>query len=69
MTTKDFPEVVRAARSREGLSRERLAQRLGVSASAIFRWEHGLGRPTNRAIIERVEAWLYVDAGQGEDEK
>lgn len=49
------PHPIQAFREREGLSREGLAQQLGVDRVTVFRWETGrrnIGRRLWSKIIE-----------------
>jgi transcriptional regulator with XRE-family HTH domain len=49
-------ERIRTARERAGLSREQLAEQLGVDPSTVRNWENSTSeRPRNRA---KVTAWL-----------
>jgi transcriptional regulator with XRE-family HTH domain/pyrrolidone-carboxylate peptidase len=46
---KEFGQLIRATRERDGLTRSQLAQRLGVSSSTVRSWETGeVSRPTPR---------------------
>ena len=63
----DVPEVLRALRSKLGLSQEALAERLGVSFATVNRWEGGANIPQRaaREAIARLAEEAGVD-GQGQ---
>jgi transcriptional regulator with XRE-family HTH domain len=48
------------ARRANGLSRKRLAKRLGVDESTVFRWESGRGRPESRLLV-RLKGAFTLD--------
>ena len=50
-----FAEQLRTYRRMHGLSKERLAERLGVDKTTIWRWESGRSRP-REGLRERIEA-------------
>ena len=54
-TNNELGLALRAWRQTAGLSIERAAARLGVTASTLSRWERGLCRPhpLQRAAVER----------------
>jgi transcriptional regulator with XRE-family HTH domain len=52
---------LRRARERMGLERPALAQRLGVHAGSIARWETG-GSVPQAYHLERIAEWAGVDA-------
>ena len=52
-----FAERLTAHRRRMGLSRERLAQILGVHKTTVVRWETGATKPP-KPFREKVEAFL-----------
>jgi len=54
------PEVARSIRLRAGLSRERIAQAVGVSRATVANWETGssLPRGANRVAYARLLAEL-----------
>jgi len=43
-------ERVIKLRQRMGLSRDAMAARLGVTPQSIYRWEHGIKKPSNMAL-------------------
>jgi transcriptional regulator with XRE-family HTH domain len=51
------------ARRANGLSRERLAKRLGVDESTVFRWESGRGRPGSR-LLARLNGAFILDKNE-----
>jgi len=59
-----FGEWLVMARRANGLSRKRLAKRLEVDESTVFRWERGYGRPCSR-LLARVKAVLLSDGFGG----
>ena len=60
---------IRARRVELGLSRTALARRMPckVNENAIYRWERGVHRPTDRYFVALAEAldreisWFYTD--------
>ena len=52
-------EQIRALRQQRGLSREKLAQQLGISATAVYKWECGLSEPSS-ANLQRMAALFRV---------
>lgn len=42
---------IRGERSRQDLTQEQLAERLGVAESTIRRWEEGLTRPSSEMLV------------------
>lgn len=54
------PAELRAKRSALGLTQERLAEALGVTATTVARWERGERRIGNAALVERALAQLAV---------
>lgn len=50
-----FGERLAEARRAKGLSQSRLAVALGVSKSAVSRWERGTREPDLRTLSELVE--------------
>lgn len=48
-TAKDHP--IRLARKRKNLTQQALAQAVGVTSSAVSRWESGIDEPTPRTAI------------------
>src|SRR3989442_890996 len=63
--SEDFSGLVRALRSKLGLSQEQLAAKLNVSFATINRWEGGNARP-QRVQLEAFRK-LQDEAGLGED--
>ena len=51
----DFPQRVRAAREKLNLTQEDVAQRLGVTASAVSTWEAGRARPRLDKLTQLAE--------------
>lgn len=41
---------IQELRDRLGLSREKFAHKIGVSAGSIYNWENGLSKPTDLAL-------------------
>jgi transcriptional regulator with XRE-family HTH domain len=58
-----FGEWLVMARLANGLSRERLAKRLGVDESTVFRWESGRGRPASR-LLARLKGAFTLDKNE-----
>lgn len=54
-----FPEILQEARKDASLSREELAQMVGVSDQTVDAWERGLSLPSLRVFFElaRVLGW------------
>ncbi len=48
---KEFSEVLKVLRKKEGLSQEALGSIIHVSRSAIAKYENGLGIPSEEVII------------------
>ena len=62
------PEKLKQKREELGLEQQELAQRIGVSKQAYFKWEKGLSKPT-KANIAKLEKVLKVPEGYlSEDE-
>jgi len=59
----DIPHLVRALRERTGLSQEKFAAKLGVTAPTINRWENGRAKPSPLALsqIEKLSKRLAKD--------
>ena len=55
------PKEIRKAREGAGLTQEALARELGVSLSAVCRWEQGVRSPTG-LCLRAVERWLRKQA-------
>lgn len=47
--TEYFTWAIKAVREALGLSRESFARALNVTTITVFRWEHGLNRPSGLA--------------------
>lgn len=56
-----FGEWLQMARMGLGLSRRKLAKKLGMDVTTIDRWERGLGRPTDRSL-EHVRSFAGESA-------
>jgi transcriptional regulator with XRE-family HTH domain len=50
-TWKEFGELIREARVRNGLSQNALAEYVGKKAATISRWENGERRPKQGSIL------------------
>ena len=62
------PEKLKQIREELGLEQQELAERIGVSKQAYFKWEKGLSKPT-KANIAKLEKVLKVPEGYlSEDE-
>ena len=62
------PEKLKQKREELGLEQQELAERIGVSKHAYFKWEKGLSKPT-KANIAKLEKVLKVPEGYlSEDE-
>ena len=62
------PEKLKQKREELGLEQQELAERIGVSKQAYFKWEKGLSKPT-KANIAKLEKVLKVPDGYlSEDE-
>lgn len=48
----DIPHLVRELRKRVGLSQEKFAAKLGVTAPTINRWENGRAKPSPLAYSQ-----------------
>ena len=48
-------EIIRQRRKALGLTQEQIAQRLGVSAPAVNKWESGQGYPEVEKLIQLSE--------------
>lgn len=46
---------IRRLRVALGLSQERFAQRIGVTAATVSRWERGRTRPRSEALLRLLE--------------
>lgn len=60
MDTKEFAETVKELRARMGLSQEKFAAEVGVTASTVNRWENERGKPSPLAVkqIETLKEQL-----------
>lgn len=56
------PDKLKQKREELGLEQQELAELIGVSKQAYFKWERGLSKPT-KANIEKLEKVLKVPAG------
>jgi transcriptional regulator with XRE-family HTH domain len=54
--TRQFGEIIRAARHQRGLTQRQLADRLAVSNVAVAHWERGTVRPTLENRIDLARA-------------
>lgn len=50
-----FGDRLRKAREHAGLSREELAETLGVNVKSLWNWEAGLNKPRN--VVELAQQW------------
>lgn len=55
----DYPDVVRAAREKRGLTQKDLAQRINEKESVIHRIETGQMRPSRR-MVQKLEGFLEI---------
>jgi transcriptional regulator with XRE-family HTH domain len=61
--TVDLAKLVRDARSRTGLSQERIAEKAGVSAGYIAHIETGRTRKPDRRVLHRIAKALETEVG------
>lgn len=56
LSTMDFPNRLRLARARLGLSQAQFCVRVGASRDAVWEWEHGNHEPRSdaRAAVEKL---------------
>ncbi|MCG2795244.1 MAG: helix-turn-helix domain-containing protein [Actinomycetia bacterium] len=66
LNTSDSGTLVRALRSRLGLTQEKFAAKLGVALPTINRWENGRSKPSPLAL-QRIEQILEDMKGAGGD--
>ena len=52
-------ENIRALRRRHGLTQEQLAEALGMTPGAVYKWEAGLSQPELAVIVELAD--LFQD--------
>ena len=52
---KDFQQDIRNIMETYRLSEEAIADRLGIRAITVYRWEKGLSRPKSRIILQTLE--------------
>jgi len=64
--TSNIPDLIRTLRSKQALTQEELAGRLGVSFATVNRWEGGLSTP-QRAAMTRIHA-MATELGVLEEE-
>lgn len=71
MNRRDFGGRLRAARRARGVSQEKLGEALGLSHTAISRWEANGSRPSfenleglNRFLQVSIDALMFGDAAQ-----
>ncbi len=57
-------DLIREIRSRQGLTQEKFAARLGVTCLTVNRWENGRAKPSPLAM-EKIEAQLREMGVQG----
>lgn len=57
---KAVADIIKGMRTRRGLTMKELADRAGISASAISIYEAGKARPTAENLLKLVEAADYV---------
>lgn len=62
-TASGLGRIIRQARERQGLSREKLAAKLGRTSSTIQRWELEDSDPTFTDVV-RLAAIIGVDLGE-----
>jgi len=62
--TCDLPELLRAARKRHGHSQQQAAEAIGVSVSAVQKWESGIRIPRVSLVRRAVKA--YIEGPQAE---
>ena len=67
MGVHNFNEKLREARKEKRLSQEKLAEKIGVSAKTVYKWEQGeffpeLGKiPHLAEALEVRESWFFED--------
>lgn len=59
----EFPEALRWALSRAGMSVSKLAREVGLSWSTVWGWLKGHRQPTSKERIERIEEALGLSPG------
>ena len=55
-TSQPISETIRALRKAEGLTMKELAERTGLSESAISRWENGNRVPSSDKLVTIIQA-------------
>jgi transcriptional regulator with XRE-family HTH domain len=59
--TTPLAQSIRSARAAVGLTQEQLAQRVGLKAQALYRWERGHPRPSKRNLSKLLDALSVLD--------
>lgn len=59
-------QLIRSRRSQLGISREELAERVGVSPTTVEAWEQGRRRPSPEAWLRLYEVFSVAAAQKGE---
>ena len=52
---KDFQQEIQDIMETYRLSEEAIADRLGIRAITVYRWEKGLSKPKSRIILQTLE--------------
>ena len=53
-------ESIRAFRKARGLTQEQLAEVMGVTVGAVYKWEAKLSQPELQMIVELVDFFRYL---------
>jgi transcriptional regulator with XRE-family HTH domain len=59
--TTPLAQCIRNARAAVGLTQEQLAQRIGLKAQALYRWERGRPAPSKRNLSKLLAAISVLD--------
>ena len=51
MATKWRPDRLLSIRKKMGLTRQKLAEKIGVDRASIYNWERGLSQPTSESLV------------------
>ena len=50
-----FSEMIKQLRKEHGLTQEQLAEALGVTTGAVYKWENGLAMPEIKMLVELAD--------------
>ncbi len=62
--SKHLGEKIKEARQAAGMSQETCAQQLGVSTSALQKWEQCQRTPRNTTTIKKIANLLHINLKQ-----